>query len=354
MVSFDDILLADAVDPGITVVAQDPRALGRAAAELLFSRLDGDDGPTPAHRAADRADRARLGRARAERALTDGVRTGCLLLLERSRTVCKGLQNGGHPMSLANVCQVAVGCRAWPSAAAPRRRSPTSPPRPASRRRPRPARSPRARSSTRTRGGACGRSRERLRFQPNRLARSLRAGATMAVGLVVPDVGAAFYASALKGAQDALEAAGYHVLVLNTGRAAAREREALRTLRSHQVDGLLVATSGRLRGHRRARRLLRQRPGAARRRRRGDGQRRRHAAAGRAPRRRHGHRRIAYIGPPETVGTGADACCRARAASGWRPSGRRSGAPGWRCRRSTCAPASRRASRRTRASRRAS
>ena len=85
---------------------------------------------------------------------------------------------------------------------------------------------------------------ERLRFQPNRLARSLRSGATMAVGLVVPDVGAAFYASALKSAQDVLEAAGYHVLVLNTGRAAAREREALRTLRAHQVDGLLVATSG--------------------------------------------------------------------------------------------------------------
>ena len=48
------------------------------------------------------------------------------------------------------------------------------------------------------------------------------------------------------------------------------------------------------------------------------------------------------------------ACCRARAASGWRPSARPSGAPGCRCRRSTCARASRRASRRTRASRRAS
>jgi LacI family transcriptional regulator len=85
---------------------------------------------------------------------------------------------------------------------------------------------------------------ERLRFEPNRLARSLRSGATMAVGLVVPDVGAAFYASALKSAQDVLEAAGYHVLVVNTGRAAERERDGLRTLRAHQVDGLLVATSG--------------------------------------------------------------------------------------------------------------
>ena len=32
--------------PGLTVVAQDPRELGREGAELLFSRLDGYDGPT--------------------------------------------------------------------------------------------------------------------------------------------------------------------------------------------------------------------------------------------------------------------------------------------------------------------
>jgi LacI family transcriptional regulator len=46
MVGFDDILLADALDPGLTVVAQDPNTLGRTAAELVFSRLDGYDGPS--------------------------------------------------------------------------------------------------------------------------------------------------------------------------------------------------------------------------------------------------------------------------------------------------------------------
>ena len=46
LVGFDDIALAEVVDPGLTVVAQDPAALGRAAAELLFARLDGYDGPT--------------------------------------------------------------------------------------------------------------------------------------------------------------------------------------------------------------------------------------------------------------------------------------------------------------------
>jgi LacI family transcriptional regulator len=41
LVGFDDIVLGDALEPGITVVAQDPTGLGRAAARLLFARLDG-------------------------------------------------------------------------------------------------------------------------------------------------------------------------------------------------------------------------------------------------------------------------------------------------------------------------
>ena len=74
IVSFDDILLADALDPGLTVVAQDPRGLGRTAAELVFSRLDGYDGPSRTDRRPDRADRARLGRAAAARRRVTGCR----------------------------------------------------------------------------------------------------------------------------------------------------------------------------------------------------------------------------------------------------------------------------------------
>jgi LacI family transcriptional regulator len=44
VVGFDDVMLADMVEPGITVVAQDPYTLGRRAAELLFERLNGFNG----------------------------------------------------------------------------------------------------------------------------------------------------------------------------------------------------------------------------------------------------------------------------------------------------------------------
>ncbi len=42
LIGFDDILLADLLEPGITVIAQDPAAIGRTAAELMFRRVDGD------------------------------------------------------------------------------------------------------------------------------------------------------------------------------------------------------------------------------------------------------------------------------------------------------------------------
>jgi LacI family transcriptional regulator len=45
---FDDVALGDIVEPAISVVAQDPQAIGRAAAELLFRRMDGDTSP-PVH-----------------------------------------------------------------------------------------------------------------------------------------------------------------------------------------------------------------------------------------------------------------------------------------------------------------
>jgi LacI family transcriptional regulator len=46
LVSFDDVELGDVVEPGLTAVVQSPYELGRRAADLLFSRLAGFDGPT--------------------------------------------------------------------------------------------------------------------------------------------------------------------------------------------------------------------------------------------------------------------------------------------------------------------
>ena len=83
-----------------------------------------------------------------------------------------------------------------------------------------------------------------LNFQPSHLARSLRTRTTFTVGFVVPDVSSPFYASALKGAQVALEQAGYRVMLMDCEQSIEGEVAALHTLLSHRVDGLLVSTVG--------------------------------------------------------------------------------------------------------------
>jgi LacI family transcriptional regulator len=45
LVGFDDLPLADLLQPGVTVVAQDPQRIGQLAVTRLFARLEGDDTP---------------------------------------------------------------------------------------------------------------------------------------------------------------------------------------------------------------------------------------------------------------------------------------------------------------------
>jgi DNA-binding LacI/PurR family transcriptional regulator len=45
LVGFDEFALADKLTPPVTVVAQDPTAIGATAAQLLFTRINGDTSP---------------------------------------------------------------------------------------------------------------------------------------------------------------------------------------------------------------------------------------------------------------------------------------------------------------------
>jgi LacI family transcriptional regulator len=49
LVGFDDFQLADLLEPAITVVAQDARAIGHLAAELLFRRMEDSGLPATTH-----------------------------------------------------------------------------------------------------------------------------------------------------------------------------------------------------------------------------------------------------------------------------------------------------------------
>jgi LacI family transcriptional regulator len=49
LVGFDDLPLADMLEPAITVVAQDPTNVGATACKVLFERMDGDSSPPQIH-----------------------------------------------------------------------------------------------------------------------------------------------------------------------------------------------------------------------------------------------------------------------------------------------------------------
>jgi LacI family transcriptional regulator len=49
LVGFDDFLLSDMLRPAVTVVAQDPAAIGATACQVLFQRMDGDASPPRSH-----------------------------------------------------------------------------------------------------------------------------------------------------------------------------------------------------------------------------------------------------------------------------------------------------------------
>lgn len=49
LLGFDDFPLADLLAPGVSVVAQDPAAMGRLAAGILFDRIGGDGGTPGTH-----------------------------------------------------------------------------------------------------------------------------------------------------------------------------------------------------------------------------------------------------------------------------------------------------------------
>ncbi len=46
LLGFDDLTLADLLDPATSAIVQDPHTLGRVAAEILFGRLTGDRSPS--------------------------------------------------------------------------------------------------------------------------------------------------------------------------------------------------------------------------------------------------------------------------------------------------------------------
>jgi LacI family transcriptional regulator len=81
-----------------------------------------------------------------------------------------------------------------------------------------------------------------LNYQPNRWARSLVTRRSSIVGVVIPNISHAFFAEITFGVEEALEPAGYDILLCHSRGDPARERAEVRMLVGSKVDGLIVAS----------------------------------------------------------------------------------------------------------------
>lgn len=96
-----------------------------------------------------------------------------------------------------------------------------------------------------------------LGFRSNDLARSLKTGRSMTLGLIIPDILNPFFTTVARAAEDAASAHGYNLILCNSCNDAAREQGYLGLLRSRRVDGLIyMAGSGN--PHKNLRALARQ------------------------------------------------------------------------------------------------
>ena len=101
------------------------------------------------------------------------------------------------------------------------------------------------------------RAAETIGYQPNPIARSLKTARSGTVGLVIPDLTNPLFPPIVRGIEDVLDPAGYSALDRQHRQRPGREEAQVESLRSRQVEGLIVATARRdhpllVRLHRRA------------------------------------------------------------------------------------------------------
>ncbi|MBM7788598.1 LacI family DNA-binding transcriptional regulator [Tenggerimyces flavus] len=82
---------------------------------------------------------------------------------------------------------------------------------------------------------------EELGYVPDSTARALRVRSSQTVAFIIPDITNPFYPAVERGVQDVAERYGYDVIVYNADGDEAKERKAIRSVRSRGVDGVIAS-----------------------------------------------------------------------------------------------------------------
>ena len=87
------------------------------------------------------------------------------------------------------------------------------------------------------------RAAKSLGYRPNPIARGLKTAKSSTIGLVIPDLTNPLFPPIVRGIEDVLAPAGYNAWIVNTDNDPERESAQIASLRSRQVEGLIVATA---------------------------------------------------------------------------------------------------------------
>jgi LacI family transcriptional regulator len=83
----------------------------------------------------------------------------------------------------------------------------------------------------------------KLGYRPNAVARGLASKKTRTIGVIVPDVSAAFVAEVVRGIEDIATMYEYHIILTNSDGEIEREVDLVGTMWEKQVDGIIYMTN---------------------------------------------------------------------------------------------------------------
>lgn len=83
----------------------------------------------------------------------------------------------------------------------------------------------------------------RLGYSPDHIAKSLVLKRTYTIGVVIPEITHSFFPEAIRGIEEVTYTRGYHLILMHSAEDAKREQDAIRTLESKRVDGILISTA---------------------------------------------------------------------------------------------------------------
>lgn len=82
---------------------------------------------------------------------------------------------------------------------------------------------------------------QKLNYQPNSIASSLRRGKGNTIGIIVPYINRYFFSSVIRGIEDVASKAGYNVLICQSYDSYEREKTIVETLINGKVDGFVAS-----------------------------------------------------------------------------------------------------------------